>query len=167
MEKEYEENKKKQKKALKKYRKAILKIIGSLIVIPLGFAFSGGLIFDLITKFILNEELAVFLSILPKILMIGGGALVAGINVIKAKLSKNEMKHLEDEEEEIVQYIEKEKNDKEDKVQALEEELKKVKENEKENEKKIENDNSKIATINNTIQEKYEYDEDEYGFKKK
>ena len=159
MNKEYNKNEKKQKNAMKKYRKALLKVVGFLFVAALGFGISGGLLADFFIKITLSSELAVFLSVLVKAAMMGGGALLAAINGIKARKLKKDMDILEDEEQEIVEYLEKVKNDQEEKVQSLKNELDKAKAMSKA-QSKDEKSNKRLETTNtNNLENTYDNNE--------
>ena len=133
MNKEYTVNSKKQKKALKKYRKALIKIVIASLICVLGLTLPGHILADLIVKNVfIDSETSLLITVLTKTIMMVGGLAGTIVNTIKAHHAMKEYEGLEDEEEEIVQYLEKENEDTKEKTISLEKELTKVKEKSKE-----------------------------------
>lgn len=137
MEKEYEVNSRKQKKAWKKYRKAFIRLAIFVGLAVFGLMIPGATIVDLIAKLgFLTGETLTFVAILCKSsLMLGGGA-IALMNGLKAHFVGKEIRQLEDEEIEIIEYLEKINNSLEAKNRNLTNELKEEKEKNEELTKK-------------------------------
>ena len=129
MEKEYEVNSRKQKKAWKKYQKSFIRLAIFVGLAVFGFMIPGGTIVYLIAKLgFLTGETLTFVAILCKSsLMLGGGA-IALMNGFKAHVVGKELRHLEEEEIEIIEYLEKVNNSLEEKNRNLTNELKEEKE---------------------------------------
>ena len=160
---EYKTNTKEQKKNLKKYRKSLIKIAIAGVIVVLGLTIPAGPVMDFLVKIIADVEWASFLSILAKVSLVMGGAVSFVVNAIKAHHAHKKLDELEEEKKELIEYLAKENEDNKEKNKTLEEKLEKAKKKYKElqNEKEDTLDNSNIATLNNIIEEKYKYKDEE------
>ena len=165
MNKEYLRNNKKQKKSLKKYRNALIKVVIGSIIAVLGLTIPAHIITSFLGNLVIDAEVSNLIAVLTKTLMMAGGVSATVINTIKAHLVMKEYGNLSDEEEEIVNYLEKENDENKEKSLSLEKELAKEKDKNKKMEKEIDND--KIAVLNNEIREKYVYDKENAKVKRK
>ena len=167
MNKEYLSNNKKQKKSLKKYRKSLIKVVIGSIIAVLGLTIPANIITGFLGKAIIDAELSNLIAILTKTLMMAGGVASTVVNTIKAHSAMNEYHDLEDEEEEIVNYLEKEKDDSKEKSLSLEKELIKEKDKNKDIKKAQELNNDKLPVLNNDIQETYKNNKEDVKVKRK
>ena len=151
MNREYLTNSKKQKKSLKKYRNALIKVVIGSIVAVLGLTIPAHIITNFLENLVIDAEVSNLIAVLTKTLMMAGGVSATVINTVKARLAMQEYGNLSDEEEEIVNYLEKEKDDNKEKVVSLEKELTKVQEKMKESK-----DNSVEIKLNERVEKNKE-----------
>lgn len=165
MNKEYLSNNKKQKKSLKKYRNALIKVVIGSIIAVLGLTIPANIITSFLGKAIIDAEVSNLIAVLTKISMMAGGVVSTVVNAIKAHSAMKEYGNLEDEEEEIVNYLEKENDDNKEKSLSLEKELSKEKDKNKQLNKSM-SDNEKSFT-NDKIIENNEYEKNDVKVKRK
>lgn len=151
MNREYLRNNKKQKKSLKKYRNALIKVVIGSIIAVLGLTIPAHIITSFLGNLVIDAEVSNLIAVLTKTVMMAGGVSATVINTIKAHLAMKEYANLEDEEEEIVNYLEKENDDNKEKTLSLEKELAKEKDKNKEIDK--ENELKKNIVLSNEIKE--------------
>ena len=149
MDKEYDKNQKEQKRTFKKYRKFIGK---ALLYGGIGLAsalfFPAGVFTAL--KGLLGESIAMNLTFFTQWGIAAAGAIGAGVNALKAHKARKKIEESQDYEEEIIDSMQEEKDNLEEKVKEYEKELTKQKDNNKTN------DNSKTNSNTNEYQEEVE-----------
>ena len=139
MNKEYTENQKKQRKSFKEYRKQMLKLLGSTIVgIVTAFAFPGRPIYEFLQKFF-TDYIAGSITIWTQLIIMGVCGIKAVYHTFKAASEKQNIDNLQDEEENIVDYLVNENDKLNQKINSLEKEKTIVKEIEKTSSKAVSN----------------------------
>ena len=158
MDKKGVENKNEKKKELKKYQKYLKKIVIGIVLATVGIFIAGGPISDFLVKLpFLDDEWAVFLSIVLKVGLFSFGNAKAIINAIKARKCSKKIDNLEDEEQELIEYLEQELEKTKKQNKELAKDKEKTETKKKTSGLKKEKDNSSIANLNNKIEEEYEY----------
>lgn len=136
--KEYRDNQKQQKKAFKKYRKCMWKVlIGFLFAFVAAFALPKTILPWLfgVLKGFLSEYIAGSIVVWTQVISICAGVLTGFVNSIKAIKAKEDIDKYQGLEEDIVDSLIHEKEELEKKVEGLEKENSKVKEETKTNTK--------------------------------
>lgn len=120
--KEYQDVHKKERKAFKKYRKHMWKVIISFLIaiaaftiIPSALVPLHGLLNSLFSTYIADS-----IYVWIEVLIFAGGSLSGVINAIKAYNSKEDVEKYQDEEEDIVEGIKNEYDKLLNKVETLE-----------------------------------------------
>ena len=130
MDKEYDKNQKEQKKTFKKYRRFIGK---ALLFGGIGLAsalfFPAGVFPAL--KGLLGESIAMNATFFTQWGIALAGAIGAGVNALKAHRARRKIEESQEYEEEIIDAMQEEKGNLEEKVKEYEKELTMQKENNK------------------------------------
>jgi len=152
MKEEIRNNTKKQKKNLKKISNSVRKIIISAIIFTTGIFIPGSIIADT-ANLILSSDWSIFLAVMIKSALMVGGVMGTIIGIIDESKASNEIENAISENDELMSAMSDELEKTNEKNKSLQEELA----NAMNKDKNIE----KIAQINNQIQQKYEYQEEE------
>ena len=141
MDKEYDKNQKAQKKSLEKYRKHIGKaLLWGGIGLASALFFPAGVFPAL--KGLLGESIAMNLTFFTQWGIAAAGAIGAGVNSLKAHKERKKIEESQEYEEEIIDAMQDEKTNLEEKVKEYENELSKQKANTKANDNKKTNNYS-------------------------
>ena len=121
--KEYLEINKESKKAFKKYKKGIRRLIIGLILLGAGLvAIPGSLIADaLMTLPFIKSDLAILIAVLVKSGLMVGGAFGAILGLANSSKADNEIRYLNDTQRELVENIQYELDSIKEKNKELEE----------------------------------------------